>query len=186
MKKFKYMIVGAIVGATLATAGSSFAATAFETLKATVRPDYKIVVDGKDATLNNKPVTIDGSTYLPVREVASLFDKDVNFKSSTNTITLTSKGDENVATTINLDDYASLSSLMGVSDLTITLGPDEHSNNTLTLTKGNNAIKILNLVPPKNADQGTYELSNGGKIEVYFYQSSTYLEKSALIALGIF
>lgn len=90
------MIVGAIVGATLATAGSSFAATAFETLKATVRPDYKIVVDGKDAKLNNKPVTIDGSTYLPIREVATLLNKDVNFKSSTNTITLTTKNDTEI------------------------------------------------------------------------------------------
>lgn len=61
--------------------------------------DIKIVVDGerivpKDANGNAvEPFIIEGTTYLPVRAVASALNMDVAWDGTTKTVTLTSKKD---------------------------------------------------------------------------------------------
>lgn len=92
MKK-KLLIVGL---ATLSFSAGAFALTGVQKITAELRPDIKLVQDGRyevlrDATGNILyPLSYNGSTYLPIRSVANLSNQEVNWNSSTNTITLTS------------------------------------------------------------------------------------------------
>lgn len=62
----KKAVIGFICGAMFFS-GVSYAASG--KLSATIA-SYKIYVNGKEQNLKNKPVVIDGTTYLPVREVS--------------------------------------------------------------------------------------------------------------------
>lgn len=94
MKTYKHLFIGIFIGVLLATAIPAGAAAVYKSLNAVERPDYKIVVDGKEIKLNNPPKTIEGSAHLPIRDIADIFGSDVDFKNKT--ITLTSKGDDKV------------------------------------------------------------------------------------------
>ncbi|MGG3281862.1 stalk domain-containing protein [Paenibacillus solani] len=63
----KKAVIGFICGAVFFS-GVSYAASG--KLTAT-KASYKVYVNGKEQNLKNKPVVIDGITYLPVREVSN-------------------------------------------------------------------------------------------------------------------
>lgn len=77
MKKVAF---GFIIGAIFATAGTTMAAPVIEKITASVRSDYSVQIDGKKAEMINAPLTYNGSSYLPVKEMAELLGKEVNFK----------------------------------------------------------------------------------------------------------
>ncbi|XID91029.1 stalk domain-containing protein [Paenibacillaceae bacterium WGS1546] len=83
MKNIRMLIVGLIAGALLATAGTALAESVIERVTATVRPDYKVKVDGKDVELQNAPLAYNGTTYVPLREAGEIFGYNVGFKSGT-------------------------------------------------------------------------------------------------------
>lgn len=90
MKQMKTFIIGVVTGAILMVGGTSFAATAIQEVKAFLRPDFTVQVDGKKAKLTNTPLIYEGSSYLPVREIAGLLGKEVDFKDGL--ITLQTRG----------------------------------------------------------------------------------------------
>ncbi len=53
--------------------------------------DARIIYNGKEAVLGLKPVLINGSNYLSVRAVSSLFEKNIYWDSSKNEIVITDK-----------------------------------------------------------------------------------------------
>jgi hypothetical protein len=53
--------------------------------------DARIIYNGKEAVLGLKPVLIDGSNYLSVRAVSSLFEKNIYWDSSKNEVIITDK-----------------------------------------------------------------------------------------------
>lgn len=63
-----------------------------------VRKDFTIVIDGKEQTFKTSagkeiyPLLYDGSTYLPLRAIGQIMDKDVEWDKDTKTVTLTSEG----------------------------------------------------------------------------------------------
>ncbi|RED85188.1 stalk domain-containing protein [Cohnella phaseoli] len=85
MKKFKGYIIGFLCGAVIFSATSVFAA---ETILKATQVSFPIFKDGKKASLDNKPVVINGSTYLPLRELAEVLDVDVAWKNDTKEIYL--------------------------------------------------------------------------------------------------
>lgn len=62
----KKAVIGCICG-TMFFSGVSYAASG--SLTATIA-NYKLMVNGKEQNLKNKPVVINGTTYLPLREVS--------------------------------------------------------------------------------------------------------------------
>ena len=76
----KKIAIGIVIGAVLATAIPAAAEEVTKKVTATVRNDFSVEVDGKKANLERSPLAYDGSSYLPVREVATLLGKDVDFK----------------------------------------------------------------------------------------------------------
>ncbi|MGI2295120.1 stalk domain-containing protein [Paenibacillus sp. GXUN7292] len=76
----KKVALGIIIGIFLVTAIPAAAEEINKRVTATVRNDFTVEVDGKKAKLENAPLAYDGSSYLPVREVANLLGKEVDFK----------------------------------------------------------------------------------------------------------
>lgn len=53
--------------------------------------DARIIYNGKEAVFGIKPVLIDGSNYLSVRVISSLFDKNIHWDSNKNEVIITDK-----------------------------------------------------------------------------------------------
>jgi len=81
MKKF---ISGLIIGLVLATATSVTAASGILAQFA----DFNLVVNGQAKVLQTKPLIYNGTSYLPVREIANLVGYDVTYKADSRTIEL--------------------------------------------------------------------------------------------------
>lgn len=77
--RIKYLLIGLISGVLIATAGTAAAQAVIEKITASVRTDYSVQLDGKKVELKNAPLAYNGASYLPVREVAELVGKEVDF-----------------------------------------------------------------------------------------------------------
>lgn len=103
MKKLKAFIFGIVV--IFALCATAFAATRTVTAELTYK-DIKITLDGQQITPTDangntvEPFIIDGTTYLPIRGVASALGLDVQWDNATRTIILATPGhsDQNPAT----------------------------------------------------------------------------------------
>lgn len=111
MKRLKYLFVGLLAGILVATAGQSFAASVIEKVTATVRADYSVELDGKKAELKNAPLAYDGNSYLPVREIANLLGKDVDFEDGVIKLDTPKEADDVTDITLDLDEWTSLDQL---------------------------------------------------------------------------
>lgn len=70
---------------TLSIASTGFAADTVANLKAYYR-NIKIFKNGTQAYMTSEPFIVDGTTYLPLRAVAELLDKDVTWDGTTYSI----------------------------------------------------------------------------------------------------
>lgn len=83
---------------TAATASSAAAAGESRKVSVTVRPDFTVVIDGAtqqfktSAGKNIYPLLYDGSTYLPLRAIGQIMNKEVVWNQATKTVTMTSSG----------------------------------------------------------------------------------------------
>jgi len=90
---FKSFVAGVLVAATVTAVVPSIAKEAAEQITAVYR-NIKLVVDGvlvepKDANGNNvEPFIYNGTTYLPVRAVATAFGKEANRDGEKNIVSL--------------------------------------------------------------------------------------------------
>lgn len=88
MKKF---IVGVIFGVIISSSISAFANS---DLIAKIA-NFNILVNGEKVAIKSSVVTIDGSTYLPMRELANILDYDVSYEAVSKTIKLSNtKGEK--------------------------------------------------------------------------------------------
>ncbi|WP_127580806.1 copper amine oxidase N-terminal domain-containing protein [Paenibacillus koleovorans] len=85
MKKY---LIGAVAGAALMFSAQIFAEDGLEKIEAYLRPGLPIKLDGQKLQLENPPVMVDGSTYLPLREMAGIFGKDVHWNEAEQTVEL--------------------------------------------------------------------------------------------------
>lgn len=88
MKKF---IAGTVFGLALALPVTVLGSSALEKIDAYLRPDFNVSLDGLKLELNNTPVIVDGSMYLPLKETANIVGVDVEWNSETQTAELSSK-----------------------------------------------------------------------------------------------
>jgi hypothetical protein len=78
MKKFA---MGVIVGAVLAFSASTYADDIAQMIGKQVDNEYPVVLNG--ATLNNRSVAIEGTSYAPVREISEKLGLNVKFENDT-------------------------------------------------------------------------------------------------------
>lgn len=94
-QKLQGLFAGALI-CTMLTSAMVFAKEGSETINV-IYDNIKILIDGKefeptDANGNAvEPFIYNGTTYLPVRAIATAFDKDVDWEAQTSTVSLGSK-----------------------------------------------------------------------------------------------
>lgn len=85
-KKMLALVLGAsILALSLGFTGAADAAT--NTLSVQFK-NLKIYFNGQLASLGTQPLIVNGSTYLPVRAISTLFNKTINWDAATQTITI--------------------------------------------------------------------------------------------------
>lgn len=117
------VIIGFIAGVLFATAGTAMADTVIKKVSATIRGDYSLELDGETVQLKNDPLVYNGSSYLPLREVAEIVDTEVSFDDGVISLTTTtetteptipSEDEEDGGVPLTLEQYKSkLNSLEG-------------------------------------------------------------------------
>jgi uncharacterized protein YneR len=60
--------------------------------------DIKLIKNHQQITLDTQPFIVDGTTYVPVRALSTLFNKDISWDGSTRTITITDRINPEVET----------------------------------------------------------------------------------------
>lgn len=127
--KIKYLLIGLISGVLLATAGTAAAQTIIEKVTASVRNDFTVELDGEKVQLKNAPLAYKGASYLPVRDVAELVGKDVDFDNGIikiETTIETPKEDESVNTETPVEvTWITLNDASVLNSLYIEVGPDK-------------------------------------------------------------
>jgi uncharacterized cupredoxin-like copper-binding protein len=118
IRTFATLLIGMALGA------STLAAAAPQTVQA-VLTKFNIVVNGEKQELKNTPVVIQGSTYLPVREVASLLDADLTFDSKAQKIELNTKGETKVTETVQSTEWVPAREISEKHGVTITMGKED-------------------------------------------------------------
>lgn len=86
----KLAVVMAIMIFTLSIASSAFAAGTIKNLKA-VYNNIRIFKNGSQVQMPAEPFIIDGTTYIPLRAVAELLDKDVTWDQATYSVGINDK-----------------------------------------------------------------------------------------------
>lgn len=76
---------------TGAFAAGAAASNGIERVDAFLRPDFKLIVDGKAAQLDKPILVYDDTSYLPVRAISGLLGADVNWNNSSNTAYINSR-----------------------------------------------------------------------------------------------
>ena len=91
MKKFICALLAAsLVSATVISVSASDIVNA----KAQLRPDFTIVIDGKETGFKSAagsyvyPILYNDSTYLPLRSIGEIMGKNVNWDESSKTVTI--------------------------------------------------------------------------------------------------
>lgn len=95
-KKKVAVIITTFLALSLFFTSVAFAQDAFKNLKAWFG-DIKIFVNNQQVQMDTKPFIVDGTTYVPVRAMSNIFNKNVNWDGPNLRIDITDKPDQNTA-----------------------------------------------------------------------------------------
>ena len=155
MKK-KWIALGTTLVMTAAMAMPAMAAIDYETAR--LRPDFTIVIDGKEKNFKRADgsaafaLVYEDSTYLPLRAIGEALGKNVNWDEDTKTITLEGKRETKDSSNKAVEDKAKNISVQVRKDFTIVIDGKEE----------------------------TFKTSAGKRIYPLLYEASTYLPLRAI------
>ncbi|WP_025851392.1 copper amine oxidase N-terminal domain-containing protein [Paenibacillus ehimensis] len=148
----KKLIISLSVGMLLGSAATALAATN-ETVQATFAK-FVFKVNGQEKELKTAPLVVDGTSYLPVREISGLLGYELKYDEETRTINLDKnpKGDDKMPSTeINqnlvnnralLDFIADKYQMKHKDGLSLSVNPDDMSEGSLNFKGEKYPIKI--------------------------------------------
>ena len=155
MKK-KWIALGTTLVMTAAMAMPAMAAIDYETAR--LRPDFTIVIDGKEKNFKRADgsaafaLVYEDSTYLPLRAIGEALGKNVNWDEDTKTITLEGKRETKDSSNKAVEGKAKNISVQVRKDFTIVIDGKEE----------------------------TFKTSAGKRIYPLLYDGSTYLPLRAI------
>lgn len=144
--KDKFKLVAAFLCGAVFFSGISYAAT---NLTATVS-NLKIIVNGEEKTLAEKPVVINNRTYLPVRDIGDVTGYNVDYKSGVVSLNNTDQNSTNGANSISDDN--SESPKFEFKKLPITVTSDDISVTVNSVTLGEYSTDF-NVTIQNNSDK---------------------------------
>lgn len=107
--KCKAKVIGTVIGCAVVIASTAYATVGSRTAELFYN-NIKIMLNGKEVVPTDgngntiEPFIIDGTTYLPVRGVASALGLDVGWDAETSTVVLTDKNDTSNNEKVLLDN----------------------------------------------------------------------------------
>jgi len=173
MKKF---ISGLIIGLILATATSVTAAGGILAQFA----DFNLVVNGQAKVLQTKPLIYNGTSYLPVREIANLVGYDVAYKADSRTIELNTS-------TVHVDSPKTSTA----QDITDPSNPLVIQQNGNWYAKGRWIVETIEVKRPGTVSgltpEGILQLTNGTNIQLQIVKinNSPYSSLSEILDAGL-
>lgn len=150
----KFKIVAAFLCGAVFFSGISYAATGDIIAK---QAKFKVVVDGQEKQFSNKIVTIDGTTYLSVRDTAKAVDKEVSFNNGVINLDSTSTSnstDSKNSTPIPNNNNSEVSSINNFKKLPLTVTKGDYTVTVTSIVLGDRSTDI-SLVVKNNSDQKT-------------------------------
>lgn len=93
---------------TGAFAAGAAASNGIEQVEAFLRPDFKLIVDGKTAQLDNPILVYNDTSYLPIREISGLLGADVSWNNSSYTAYINSRYQGQPAVPEESSDFAEI------------------------------------------------------------------------------
>lgn len=183
----KKTIVALALGLLIGSAGTALAAS--ETVQA-VFGKFNFVVNGEVKELKTDPLVVDGTSYLPVREVAGLLGFRLDYDADSRTIKLDNKlgtGSAGGSTTNQTKGGSSMETItdewISLQELTQNFGIKINANsNSLSLSKNELVIEIKFI---RNGDEIIGGETSSGNIGLRIKDSETQLKLSDLRAVGI-
>lgn len=85
MIQIKKLISGFIAGVLIMIGGSVIASS---DAVGAVFAKFNVVINGNKVELQNEPLVLNGTTYVPLRELSNLLSKDVNYEVKSRTISI--------------------------------------------------------------------------------------------------
>lgn len=182
LKNVRMLIVGLLVGVILATCVPVFGEGTSK-ISAYLREGFTFKVKGKTTELQNTPIVYQDTTYLPVRELASMLGYEVGFADNTISLDQKAKDVANVTTTTTIDTTIQLSNtewidLIALSEkCSVLYGPS-----TVTLQNGETKVKFD---LPTNVKGETSVTTDNGLLKVYVLNGAYYLYINDLKTIGL-
>lgn len=177
----KKMVLALALGLLIGSASTAMAADAVQAVFA----KFSLKVNGELKELKTLPLLVDGTSYLPVREVAGLLGYDVGFEDGTIKLdnmpkTDKSKGDGNVNTVA--DEWISLIELAESNNLKA--GYSE-PNGFFKVSKDN--ITYIEFDASKLKENSIMEVVNskGQKVRVTVINGTTLFNRSDIKSMGL-
>lgn len=163
MKKWK-KVIGLTVVSSLLLATSAFAGATYQKISAELRPDIKIISNGTTQSFKDangtaiSPITYNGTVYLPVRGVSTVFNSPITWDSKSLSVIIGTESTGNIPagaakSVIAMPDKVSgyaADKIVDVKELTFKYG-DLQENKTFA-----NAIRIKGVNSAKQS--GTIKL----------------------------
>lgn len=181
----KKVIIGLVVGMLIGSAGMAAAATT-QTVQATLAK-FSISIDGKKQSLKSDPLVYKGTTYLPVRDVASMFGADVsNVDNKTKSIELVTKGETSVqspseAAVSQIEKGEWISTRDLVDNYNVIVSAAAGSIRDVTFTLGEKSIVFS--IPGKLVN--SEYISKDGSHKAIVNNGAIYLSKESAAYLGV-
>lgn len=180
----KKVIIALVLGMFVGSTATALAETS-ESVQA-VFAKFNIIVNGEKKDLKTTPLVVEGTSYLPVREVSGLLGYELGYDDATRTINLNSKESIDTetegtkSTNVNLEQWISLRDLATKKKVKVSAATTliylEKDSRKLTITLPNDFSEKH---VPFSADT-----SEGRKIGVYISEGTTYFNLADLTSLN--
>ncbi|MEK5478268.1 stalk domain-containing protein [Paenibacillus sp. FSL R5-0407] len=168
----KRVIASLAIGMLIGSA--TVAAAAPNTVQATIAK-FKILVDGETKTGTTNQLVYNGTTYVPIREVADLFGYNTNYDGPKKTIEFAS-ANETVAEWISLANFAALNEAQ--------VGQPEDSDDIITIARSGIRLFGINKTGFTDGTESKVLTEDGKTIRVLKLKDSFMLNKEDLKAAG--
>lgn len=105
----------------------ALASTGVQKITATLKPDITVIIDGETQTFKDAngdivyPIIYEGTTYLPIRAIGNIMEKEVGWNESEQTITLTDIAKDNESSAEDKNTKTGLSYQSILDEYTIKL-----------------------------------------------------------------
>jgi len=147
---------GLLLATTLIPSGAS-AAVATKNLQAKYN-NVKVLYNGSQVATTIEPFIVDGTTYIPLRMMAGVFNKDITWDGNTYTINVLDKADFNYKTELAVKDAEIARLKNQISSLQDEIDDLENKSSKKSSSSKTSFSKALsNLEDDLNDDYGKYE-----------------------------